>query len=42
VWDAAHPVHDEAGEPVLGVCEHDPQEPATVMISLNVENLSQN
>ncbi|HLH12972.1 MAG TPA: hypothetical protein VKV77_14000 [Methylovirgula sp.] len=35
VWDAANPVHDEAGEPVLGVCEHDPQEPATVMISLN-------
>src|SRR5579875_962201 len=39
VWDAAHAVHDEAGEPVLGVCEHDPQEPATVMISLNGELL---
>lgn len=39
VWDAAHAVHDEAGEPVLGVCEHDPQEPATVMISLNAELL---
>jgi hypothetical protein len=39
VWDAAHAVHDETGEPVLGVCEHDPQEPATVMISLNAELL---
>jgi hypothetical protein len=34
-WDAAHAVHDRSGEPVLGVCEHDPQEPTTVMISLN-------
>jgi hypothetical protein len=38
-WDAEHAVHDEAGEPVLGVCEHDPHEPATVMISLNAELL---
>jgi hypothetical protein len=34
-WDAAHAVHDRSGEPVLGVCEHDPQEPTMVMISLN-------
>ncbi|HZT24130.1 MAG TPA: hypothetical protein VFA57_00385 [Pseudolabrys sp.] len=39
VWDAEHAVHDEAGEPVLGVCEHDPEGPATVMISLNAELL---
>lgn len=39
VWDAAHAVHDAAGEAVLGVCEHDPQEPGTVMISLNGELL---
>lgn len=38
-WDAAHAVHDQTGEPVLGVCEHDPQEPETVMISLNAELL---
>jgi Zn-dependent peptidase ImmA (M78 family) len=34
-----HPVHDECGEAVFGVCEHDPQEPAAVMISLNAELL---
>jgi len=40
VWDMDHPVHDDEGEPVLGVCEHDPLEPATVMISLNAELLA--
>jgi len=38
-WDIDHPVHDDDGEPVLGVCEHDPAEPGTVMISLNGELL---
>lgn len=40
VWDIDHPVHDDEGEAVLGVCEHDPQEPAEVMISLNAELLA--
>jgi hypothetical protein len=40
VWDADHPVHDGGGEAVLGVCEHDPQEPAEVMISLNADLLA--
>ncbi len=40
VWDMDHPVHDDEGETVLGVCEHDPLEPATVMISLNAELLA--
>src|SRR5581483_2335714 len=38
-WDVDHPVHDDGGETVLGVCEHDPAEPGTVMISLNGEVL---
>jgi hypothetical protein len=36
-WDLAHKVHDGKGVPVLGICEHDPQEPGAVMISLNSE-----
>lgn len=40
VWDMDHPVHDDGGEAVLGVCEHDPQEPAEVMISLNAQLLA--
>jgi hypothetical protein len=39
VWDAEHPVHDDKGIPVLGVCEHDPDEPDDVMISLNSDLL---
>jgi hypothetical protein len=39
-WDVDHPVHDDDGDPVLGVCEHDPQEPAEVMISLNADLLT--
>jgi hypothetical protein len=37
IWDLAHRVHDSEGVPVLGVCEHDPQEPHAVMISLNAD-----
>src|SRR5437762_6916397 len=36
-WDLSHAVHDRESRPVLGICEHDPAEPATVMISLNGE-----
>jgi len=39
VWDAEHPVHDDKGIPVLGVCEHDPDEPGEIMISLNSDLL---
>lgn len=35
VWDFDSPVHDEDGRPVMGVCEHDPDEPGQVMISIN-------
>jgi hypothetical protein len=38
-WDIEHPVHDDEGRRVLGICEHDPHEPGTVMISLNAELL---
>jgi hypothetical protein len=38
-WDIEHAVHDHEGEGVLGVCEHDPGEPGTVMISLNADEL---
>ncbi|MFL1463461.1 ImmA/IrrE family metallo-endopeptidase [Roseococcus sp. DSY-14] len=34
-WDLAHPVHDEAGVPVLGVCETDPDLPDTALVSVN-------
>lgn len=40
VWDVDHAVHDENGNPALGVCEHDPQEPEDVMISLNGDLLA--
>jgi Zn-dependent peptidase ImmA (M78 family) len=36
-WDLAHKVHDGKGVAVLGICEHDPQEPGAVMISLNAD-----
>jgi len=38
-WDIEHPVHDHQRKRVLGVCEHDPEAPGTVMISLNSELL---
>jgi hypothetical protein len=34
-WDLAHPVHDETGLPVLGVCETDPELPDTALVSVN-------
>jgi hypothetical protein len=37
VWDFENAVHDENGVPVVGVCEHDPETPDQVMISLNSE-----
>jgi Zn-dependent peptidase ImmA (M78 family) len=38
-WDIEHEVFDDAGKPVLGVCEYDPDAPETVMISINGERL---
>ncbi len=35
IWDIAGTVHDEDGREVMGVCEHDAEEPDQVMISLN-------
>ena len=35
IWDIAGAVHDEDGRVVMGVCEHDADEPDQVMISLN-------
>ena len=34
-WDLEHAVHDEAGAPVLGVCETDPELPDTALVSVN-------
>ena len=35
VWDFDHEVHDDEGRPVMGVCEHDSEQPDQVMISIN-------
>ena len=35
IWDIAHAVHSNDGASVLGICEYDPQEPRSVMISIN-------
>jgi Zn-dependent peptidase ImmA (M78 family) len=35
VWDLAHPVHDECGAPVLGLCDVDPDEPDCALVSIN-------
>ena len=37
IWDIAHAVHGKGGESVLGICEYDPQEPRSVMISIHSE-----
>ena len=37
IWDIAHAVHGKDGELVLGICEYDPQEPRSVMISIHSE-----
>jgi len=34
-WDLAHPVHDETGAPVLGLCDVDPDEPDAAFVSIN-------
>lgn len=39
-WDFRHPVHDDDGRPVLGVCETDPDDPATAYVSVNGPLLS--
>jgi hypothetical protein len=35
IWDLAHPVHDESGAPVLGLCDVDPDEPDCALVSIN-------
>jgi hypothetical protein len=35
IWDTGHAVHGKDGQPVLGICEYDPQEPNSVMISIH-------
>ncbi len=39
-WDFRHPVHDDDGHPVLGVCETDPDDSATAYVSVNGPLLS--
>lgn len=39
-WDFAHAVHDDAGRPVLGVCETDPDLPGTALVSVNARMVS--
>ena len=39
-WDLAHPVHDEGGQPVLGICETDPAMPGVALISVNAALLA--
>ena len=40
VWDIEHDVCDIDGKSVLGVCEHDPDEPDAVMISVSGPRLA--
>jgi hypothetical protein len=40
VWDIEHDVRDVDGKSVLGVCEHDPDEPDAVMISISGPRLA--
>ncbi|WP_099865949.1 ImmA/IrrE family metallo-endopeptidase [Pararhizobium haloflavum] len=35
VWDSDHPVHDDAGQPVFGVCETDHDTPGQAYVSVN-------
>jgi hypothetical protein len=39
-WDLAHPVHDEGGRPVLGICETDPAVPGVALVSVNAALLA--
>lgn len=34
-WDMSHEVHDGTGNPVLGVCETDPDMPESALVSIN-------
>jgi hypothetical protein len=34
-WDFAHAVHDDAGRPVFGICETDPDSAGTAYVSVN-------
>ena len=37
IWDLAHPLRDEAGHRILGVCDTDPEEPDCAYVSVNAE-----
>lgn len=39
-WDCSRPVHDEAGQPVLGICETDPSAPGLALVSVNAPLLA--
>ena len=39
-WDCSRPVHDEAGRPVLGICETDPSAPGLALVSVNAPLLA--
>ncbi len=39
-WDCAHPVHDETGNSVLGICETDPTAPGLALVSVNAPLLA--
>lgn len=34
-WDLTKPLHDESGNPVLGICDTDPSEPNCAYVSVN-------
>jgi hypothetical protein len=36
-WDLAHALHDDDGQPVLGMCHTDPDEPDCAYVSVNAE-----
>jgi hypothetical protein len=40
-WDCDHAVHGNENRPLLGICEHDPCEPGTILISLNRDLLEE-
>lgn len=39
-WDFAHAVHDEDGQPVLGICETDPAAPGLALVSINASMMA--
>jgi hypothetical protein len=37
LWDLSHPVHDEAGSPVLGICGTEPEDNLHAFVAVNAE-----